>query len=315
MVKKTDADEPPARKRTPTQKAKAAPKKKGKGKKKIDVSSDDSEIEDGGPPVPFKHIDIDPRAQTAFNRCPFGIFTSLAYANAGPAHFCAACDLMNLFFVFDEKSDEASGDEVAQQVADIMNALRYPMQNIPGENILGAMARSFWKRTLLVSSPSSAQRIIRPFSEYTDAVHQQAMDRDQGHIRSIPDFFLMTDDVPDSVVDNPHIERLACAAIDMTILANVRPFNPFSRQVLIPGDEAHNMVAVVMVEKNLTVQEAVDHIGEQYRELSRSFCEDMETLPTFPDPLPASVTLEKKGLLSQGIAGFDCYLDLLCDAE
>ncbi|KAJ6475902.1 hypothetical protein DFH09DRAFT_1342577 [Mycena vulgaris] len=59
MVKKTDADEPPARKRTPTQKAKAAPKKKGKGKKKIDVSSDDSEIEDGGPPVPFKHIDIE----------------------------------------------------------------------------------------------------------------------------------------------------------------------------------------------------------------------------------------------------------------
>jgi hypothetical protein len=37
-------------------------------------------------------------------------------------------------------------------------------------------------------------------------------------------FFLFTDDLPDSVVDHPHIEKLACGAIDMTILANVSPF-------------------------------------------------------------------------------------------
>ncbi|KAJ6571005.1 terpenoid synthase [Mycena vulgaris] len=241
-----------------------------------------------------------PRAQIAFNRCQFGIFTSLAYAKAGPAHFRAACDLMNLFFVFDEKSDQASGDEVAQQAADIMNALRYPAQNIAGESILGAMARSFWKRTMLVASPSSAQRIIRTFGEYTDAVRQQAVDRDQGRIRSIPeylelrrltigvrtsfDFFLLTDDVPDTVLEHPHIERLACAAIDMTILANdLYSYNVEQSR----GDEVHNMVAVVMVQENLTVQEAVDRIGEQYRQLSQCFCEDMKTLPTFPDPWDA----------------------------
>jgi hypothetical protein len=63
-------------------------------------------------------------AQAAFNRCKFGIFASLAYPTAGPGHFRAACDLMNLFFVFDEKSDVASGEEVAKQAADIMEALR-----------------------------------------------------------------------------------------------------------------------------------------------------------------------------------------------
>lgn len=63
-------------------------------------------------------------AQKKFNRCQFGIFTSLAYPTAGPGHFRAACDLMNLFFVFDEKSDAVSGDQVAQQAADIMHALR-----------------------------------------------------------------------------------------------------------------------------------------------------------------------------------------------
>ncbi|KAJ7257389.1 hypothetical protein C8J57DRAFT_986652, partial [Mycena rebaudengoi] len=36
---------------------------------------------------------FNPRAQIAFNRCKFGIFSSLAYANSGPDHFRAACDL------------------------------------------------------------------------------------------------------------------------------------------------------------------------------------------------------------------------------
>lgn len=71
-------------------------------------------------------------------------------------------------------------------------------------------------------------------------MRQQAVDRDLGRIRSIAeylelrrgtigvrpsfDFFLLTDDLPDSVVDHPHIERLACGAIEMTIFANVRSF-------------------------------------------------------------------------------------------
>ncbi|KAJ7290091.1 terpenoid synthase [Mycena rebaudengoi] len=221
-----------------------------------------------------------PRAQIAFNR---------------PDHFRPACDLMNLFFVFDEKSDEASGQEVTQQAADIMGALRNPTEHIPGEGILGAMTRSFWKRTLLVANPSSAQRFIKNFDEYTDAVRQQAVDREMGRIRSISeylqlrrgtigvrpsfDFFLLTDDLPDSVVDHPHIERLTCGAIDMTILANdLYSYNVEQSR----GDDEHNMVTVAMREKNLSVQQAVDHIGEQYHHISRAFCEDMKNFPTFP---------------------------------
>ncbi len=65
-----------------------------------------------------------PKAQDAFNRCNFGIFASLAYPRSDGTHYRAACDLMNLFFVFDEFSDAENGDVVRQQAADIMNALR-----------------------------------------------------------------------------------------------------------------------------------------------------------------------------------------------
>ncbi|KAJ6563922.1 terpenoid synthase [Mycena capillaripes] len=246
-----------------------------------------------------------PRDQLAFNRCKFGIFSSLAYAKAGPDHFRVACDLMNLFFVFDEKSDEASGQKVAQQAADIMNALRNSGEFIADESILGAMTRrlnigliELWKRTLLVASPSSAQRFIRNFDEYTEAVRQQAVDRETGRIRSIRkylqlrrgtigvrpwfDFFLLTDDLPDSVVEHPHIERLAIGAIDMTILANdLYSYNVEQSR----GDDEHNMVTVAMREKNLSVQQAVDHVGEQYQQICGAFCEDMKKFPVFPGRL------------------------------
>lgn len=67
---------------------------------------------------------FDAKAQDAFNRCKFGIFASLAYPKAREMHFRVACDLMNLFFVFDEYSDRVCGAEVEKQAADIMNALR-----------------------------------------------------------------------------------------------------------------------------------------------------------------------------------------------
>lgn len=67
---------------------------------------------------------FDSKAQDAFNRCKFGIFASMAYPHATGTHYRVACDLMNLFFVFDEYSDRSNGQEVAKQAADIMNALR-----------------------------------------------------------------------------------------------------------------------------------------------------------------------------------------------
>jgi Delta6-protoilludene synthase len=67
---------------------------------------------------------FDKKSQDAFNRCKFGIFGSYAYAKARDNHFRVSVDLMNLFFVFDEQSDVASGELAAQQAKDIMDGLR-----------------------------------------------------------------------------------------------------------------------------------------------------------------------------------------------
>ncbi|KAK0452226.1 terpenoid synthase [Armillaria borealis] len=241
---------------------------------------------------------FDERAQKAFNRCNFGLFTSLAYPNVSAAHFRVCADLMNFFFVFDELSDEADGPTVRKQAADIMYALRHPYAPpAPGETILGEMARCFWRRGLQEAhiTPTSGQRFIADFDEYTHAVYQQAEDRECGRTRNLNDymtlrrgtigvrpsfdFFILTDDVPDEVVKHPQVEKLVQAAIDMTIIANdVYSYNVEQSR----GDDAHNIVAVTMMDKGLDIQGAMDCVGRRYHQIARTFIEDMKHVPTFP---------------------------------
>lgn len=78
---------------------------------------------------------------------------------------------------------------------------------------------------------------MRNFGEYTDAVAQEAEDRERGHIRNTKDylalrrvtigvrpsfdFFLLSEDLPDSVLAHPHIERLVICGTDLILLENV----------------------------------------------------------------------------------------------
>ncbi|KAF5335276.1 hypothetical protein D9758_016241 [Tetrapyrgos nigripes] len=243
------------------------------------------------------------KAQEAFNRCNFGYFASLAYARAKGGHYRVACDLMNLFFVFDELSDEATGEEAARQAADIMNALRHPEVIPPeGDSILGAMTRDFWRRTLECSSKSSAERFIRNFDEYTDAVRQQAVEREAGYHRNLQeyyalrrgtigvrpsfDYFLLPDDIPDEALEHPQIEKLAIASIDMTILANdIYSYN----KEQAAGDDLHNIVSVIMKEKNYTVQQAMDHVGSIYVGIRDDFLENYKNLPVYDEPVNSLV--------------------------
>jgi hypothetical protein len=118
-----------------------------------------------------------PKAQSAFDKCDFSsstsyipkedsahtniivdLLASLGYPNAPPRkpdqptrlsnslartdHLRSACDLMNLFFVFDEYTDAGTAADV-QILSDIViDALHHP--DIPrpqGENVIGEITR------------------------------------------------------------------------------------------------------------------------------------------------------------------------------
>ncbi|KAK0215212.1 terpenoid synthase [Armillaria nabsnona] len=131
-----------------------------------------------------------PRAQSAFDHCNFSLLCSLAYPTATKEHLRTTCDMMNLFFVFGEYTDNAP-PEIVRQYADIvMDAIRDPTKPRPSDEVvLGLVAQEFWGRGVKSASKTSQKRFVEAFGHYTAAVVEQAKDRHHRYIRNIDDYF------------------------------------------------------------------------------------------------------------------------------
>jgi len=105
-----------------------------------------------------------PQAQTAFNKCEFSLLACMVWPKLNKGDmasllFCTVkstcvnsasdggrigCDLMNLFFVFDELSDASDGPQTRHQADCLMDALRNPHKPRPeGEWIGGQIAKEY----------------------------------------------------------------------------------------------------------------------------------------------------------------------------
>ncbi|KAK4442054.1 terpenoid synthase [Podospora aff. communis PSN243] len=205
---------------------------------------------------------FDGKPHDAFNRCDF------QQARVG-------CELMILFYAFDEYTDVENGAG-ARKIADIMiNALHHPEKPRPaGEIPLGELARQFWSRALPVASPMSQRHFLQTMEEYANGCVQQAEDRAANRIRAIDDYwavrrltsgcfptFTMIElglDFPAEVYMHPLLVRLreiimqSVSAINDVLSYNVERLR---------GHELHNLITAVMHEKSLTLPDAVGWIG------------------------------------------------------
>ncbi|KUJ12619.1 terpenoid synthase [Mollisia scopiformis] len=215
-----------------------------------------------------------PAAQKAFDKCDFNQLRS-------------ACDLMNLFFIFDEHSDKCNGDEVWNQVDIIMDAFHFPEKPRPeGEWIGGEVARQFWSRIIGISTPTFQKRFLDTWEEYLQGTAQQAEDRCRSKkvicdiatyltvrrrtIGARPSFNIIEIDMdlPDEVVGHPTIRELELLATDLTIIANdILSYNKEQAS----GDDEHNLITIVMKEQNTDVQGAIDWTAKLHAEMIHRF--------------------------------------------
>ncbi|KAM7195873.1 terpenoid synthase [Rhypophila sp. PSN 637] len=239
-----------------------------------------------------------PRAQKAFNRCNFSLLSSLAWANLDRDGCRIGCDLMHLFFVFDEYSDRSTQEESGQQAISIMDALRDPHKLRPeGEFVGGRVAQEFWLNAIKTTPESFQKRFIEAFQRYVDSVVQQSSDRDNHCQRDIASYFAlrrytigaepsfvlnaMHMDLPDHVVAHPTLKRLEELATDMIILGN--DIVSYDREQSQPGQAEHNIISAIMSSLKLDVQGAMDWVGGYHDGLVDEFLAEFETLPTFPE--------------------------------
>ena len=97
-----------------------------------------------------------------------------------------------------------------------------------------------WARAILTASLPSQRRFLARSTAYLRAVAVEALEREQGHCRSIDDylklrrntigvkpFFLiheMGTDLPDEVSHHPVIEELAECIVEFSLIDNVKSY-------------------------------------------------------------------------------------------
>ncbi|RDX52874.1 terpenoid synthase [Lentinus brumalis] len=251
-----------------------------------------------------------PKAQKAFNKCDFNLLASLAYPLATKEQLRIGCDLMNLFFVFDEYSDVEDEQTVQAFANIIMDALRDPYKARPaGEPVLGEIARQFWLRAIESASEPAQRRFISTFDAYCQSVVQQATDRHVQRLHTVesylnmrrenigakPSFALLELDMhlPDEVMTHPTIVDLSTWAIDMLILGNdICSYNVEQAR----GDDGCNIVTIVMHQFQTDLCGAMEWIGDHHKTLVDRFLAQYNKLPTWGSDLDAEVARYVHGL-------------------
>ncbi|KAG1889992.1 terpenoid synthase [Suillus subluteus] len=226
---------------------------------------------------------LTPKSQEAFDKCEF------EYLRIG-------CDLMNVFFIFDDYTD-VQNEAVTKEIVDIMlDALHNPQKMRPeGEHILGEIVRQFWARTIQSASLSSQRHFLETFTAYLHAVVTEVIDREQGHSkRSIDDYLKlrrytsgvkptysiveMGMDLPDEVFYNPVIMELAECITDIALIDN--DMISYNKEQAA-GNEDHNIVSTVMLELGLDRGGAMAWAANYHAEAQKRFIDGLAKVPSW----------------------------------
>ncbi|KAI0267839.1 terpenoid synthase [Gloeopeniophorella convolvens] len=277
------------------------------------------------------------KAQKSFDLCNFPLLGALMYPLNDKDCLRVACELMVLGFMFDEFTDNVDDDGARAYADMITDAVLNPHRERPeGEAALGEIARQYvhvfhlppsalsdtcryWLRALRFSSLPAQRRFIQTFGQYVYAVIDEAADRARGEVRCIegylrlrrhtaggyPCFFAaeLDLDIPDEVMAHPAMASLLGSAAESFVLTN----DPYSYNIeQASGHDGHNLVTVVMTEKNIGLDDALDWIAEHHAGVLSQFESQAHILPSWGSTIDAQVkTFVDR--LGYWIRGFDCW--------
>ncbi|KAG0703977.1 hypothetical protein DFH29DRAFT_981666 [Suillus ampliporus] len=112
-------------------------------------------------------------------------------------HLRIGCDLSNVYFIVDEYTDIENAAVTKEMMDIVLDAIHNPHKvRLEGKCILGEIAFSsrYWARTIQTTSMPSYRPFIEPFTAYVRVVVVEALDREQGHCRSIDDYLKLRRD-------------------------------------------------------------------------------------------------------------------------
>ncbi|KAJ7125817.1 terpenoid synthase [Mycena crocata] len=239
-----------------------------------------------------------PKAQKAFERCDFCRLASLAYPALNNQRLRTGCDLMMLFFTFDEYTDvlPAIDTEVRRYADIVMDALRNPEKPRPeGEPVVGEVARQFGDPECDAARTAALQ--LKTFEAYIYSVVDQASDGDNDRLRGSEEYMILRRktisvdpsytmqelgmDLVDEVYNHPVINELRQISVDIVLLDN--DICSYNDKEFASGDDSvlHNIVTIIMHEKGMSLDDAMNWVATRRKDLTSRFINLYTKVPTF----------------------------------
>ncbi|KAF4875199.1 Delta(6)-protoilludene synthase [Colletotrichum siamense] len=222
------------------------------------------------------------------------------YARMDKGSCLLAAQVMLLFFVIDETTDTGDEEEVRRQCSIVKDAFSFSgtVHNKPPSSghlsSMELMAKDVAERYLATGTKESWQLFRDLFNNYLDGVVEEAglrrrlpalpsrneymtvRQRTIGMYPSIA-FLLIKCEVRRESWEEPAIQSL----MDMCfrIIINQNDMYSFDKEHA-KGEDSHNGVRIMMNEFDIGVQEAMDRLGAETRELVSTFIDLSENMPT-----------------------------------
>ncbi|EGN99183.1 hypothetical protein SERLA73DRAFT_90456 [Serpula lacrymans var. lacrymans S7.3] len=251
---------------------------------------------------------VEPRS-SKFMGLKAGELTAACYPDADASHLRVCSDFMNWLFNMDDWLDEFDVEGTWGMRECCIGAFRDPLQ-FETEKLGGKMTKCFFSRFVKTGGPGCTERFIHTMDLFFKAVVLQANDRANGLVPDLESYITVRRDtsgckpcfalieyaaridLPDEVMQHPVIQSMEEATNDLVTWSN----DIFSYNVEQSRHDTHNMIVVLMRERGLDLQGAVDVVGNFCKGSIDRFQTERDNLPSWGEEIDRDVAIYIDGL-------------------
>lgn len=252
-----------------------------------------------------------------FVKCEFGLMTGMSYPDTDSTRLRITADYMSILFAYDDLMDLPSSDLMHDKMSSekaakiMMSVLTHPHKFRPVAGLPVATAfHDFWTRFCATSTPSMQKRFTDATYEYVMAVKNQVGNRQSNVCPTIEEYvslrrdtsaikvtyacieYCLNIDVPDEAFFHPTVAALQEAGNDILSWAN----DVYSFDNEQCSGDCHNLIAVVAINKNITVQAAMEYAMGMIESAIARFFEECAKVPSFGPEIDPKVQAYIKGV-------------------
>ncbi|THU82031.1 terpenoid synthase [Dendrothele bispora CBS 962.96] len=255
------------------------------------------------------HANHSEKKRQSFLGLKAGELTAACYPRIEPYQLGVCDDFMNWLFNLDDWLDEFDVEGTFGMAQCCIDAMRDPA-GFQTDKRAGIMTKDFFGRFTATSGPANIERFIYTMQLFFDAVAQQASDRAQGVIPDLESYIAMRRDtsgvkpcfvltawsagfeLPEEVATHHVITTLEDAANDLITWSN----DIFSYNVEQSRNDTHNMISVMMDQQGMSLQQAVDFVGDLCKQSIDRFEAARSCLPSWSSEVDRNVQIYVEGM-------------------